>query len=54
MESPKNLQELITLIRNELGAGKGITDADTDISKIISWMSSYQSNSEDWKQYALW
>ena len=54
MENPKTLQELISLISNELGSGKGITDADVDIAKISSWMSSYQSNSEDWKQYALW
>jgi hypothetical protein len=54
MNSPKTLQELISMISNELGTDKGLTHADVDVSKIRQWMSSYQSNSEDWKQYALW
>jgi hypothetical protein len=54
MNSPQTLEELVALISTELGSNKGLTDADVDVEKISRWMSSYESNPEDWKKYALW
>jgi hypothetical protein len=54
MNCPQNLQELVSMIKNELGTDKGLLCADVDIEKIKLWMSSYESNAEDWKKYALW
>jgi hypothetical protein len=54
METPTSLEHLISLIHQELGPDKGLSHDSVNVDKIMYYMKSYQSNEQDWQQFALW
>ncbi|KAH8554335.1 RmlC-like cupin domain-containing protein [Umbelopsis sp. PMI_123] len=50
---PKTLQDLVACIHAELGPDGGLDSDHIDANRIIALMESYNSNAEDWEQYAM-
>lgn len=49
--TPRNLEELVQLIREELGE-YGLDSQHVDVNRIQRLMANYQSNPQDWRKYA--
>ncbi|KAI8583774.1 hypothetical protein K450DRAFT_219938 [Umbelopsis ramanniana AG] len=50
---PRTLHDLVARIHDELGPDGGLDSEHIDANRIIALMESYNSNAEDWEQYAM-
>lgn len=50
---PRTLHDLVARIHDELGPDAGLDSEHIDANRIIALMESYNSNAEDWEQYAM-